>query len=174
MWYVWNIVENSIKPQSINQSYTIILLSFIGKGYEQDIFEEKGIYTLNITLNHFPHTKRNAADDIENIYAKILKLSFIEGLITKLRWKLCGKRRNCLLCASSPFATVFSKVVCSRGIKRVCMWERVKHKMMFDKSQCKNRHSSSNNGLTVYVEAASCLESMFCGVLVLESHKTHV
>ena len=40
--------------------------------------------------------------------------------------KHCGKRRNCLLRAISPFSTVFSKGLFSGASKGVNVWEWVK------------------------------------------------
>ena len=45
----------------------------------------------------------------------------------------------------------------------------------FDKSHCDLRHTSFTNGLfnSLCGKAASCLESMLCGVLVWENQETH-
>ena len=46
--------------------------------------------------------------------------------------KHSGKRRNCSLRAISPFPTVFSKGVFSRGVKGVIVWKWVKQIKSFD------------------------------------------
>ena len=51
--------------------------------------------------------------------------------------KLCGKRRNCLLWAISPFPRVFLKDLYSRHIKIRIVWERVKMHLKWEQVPCR-------------------------------------
>ena len=83
------------------------------------------VYLFVSVLNSFPHTTNCAADDFENILAKVWNTPIYESWVIKLSWKHCGKRRNCSSWAISPFARGFSKVVCCRGViwrKGLILW----------------------------------------------------
>ena len=67
-----------------------------------------------------------AAELSESIYMRkrvnpFQHTTYNESVITEKSWKHCGKRRNCLSWLISSFATMFSYVVCCRGI-RMCLY----------------------------------------------------
>ena len=71
-------------------------------------------FKLLLTLSHIQQTcSRRPWRHL----VKIMDISINEGMVTENRWKHCGKRRNSLFWAISPFVTMFSKDVCWRCVK---------------------------------------------------------
>ena len=66
----------------------------------------------------FPTHNKSAADNIDNMLAKIWNISGNESIINEKSWKYCGKRRKCSLWAISPFVTMFSKSLCCNGVRK--------------------------------------------------------
>ena len=69
-------------------------------------------------VNPLPHTANLQQMTLKMSSQKYRKPLLIVGIITKKSSKHCGKSRNYLFWAIFSFATMFSKVVCFRGIRK--------------------------------------------------------
>ena len=76
-----------------------------------------------LSFNPLPDDKFLTLPNWKSLHTTISNLTKMAKAIQMGR-KHCGKRRNCLLRAFSPFPTVFSKGLFPRGVKRChCVWK---------------------------------------------------
>ena len=80
---------------------------------------------MNLCINSLPDNKILDSSKLKDFADDNIKFEENSRKLFKPVENTVGKRRNCLLRAISPFATVFSKGLFPKGIKGVLVWELV-------------------------------------------------
>ena len=75
------------------------------------------LYNTHKGFNPLPHMSISGSSNSAANKDMMSKIWTNGDTIFRLSRKHCGKRRNCLLRAISPFPTMFSKAVCCRCVK---------------------------------------------------------